>query len=232
MKKCLLFAFLLLINTLVLYAANDRQLIRQGNRYFEQGRFVEAEAIYRQVLEADPGNRAAQYNLGNALYRQGRLEEAAEIFEGLTGMLPDEAKKAEAWHNLGNSRLKSGNIAESIEAYKQALRLAPMDDDTRYNLAYALQLLDELPPDASSQNGEDGDDQEQQNDTDHDPAISQDDDRTDPQSGDMPPPHPEQLSPEDAERILEALRQQEQKIQEEINREEEVQPAVRPRREW
>ncbi|MDR4987370.1 MAG: tetratricopeptide repeat protein [Bacteroidales bacterium] len=213
-------------------AANDRQLIRQGNRYFEKERFIEAEATYRQVLETDPGNRAALYNLGNALYRQGRLEEAAEIYQGLTGMLPDEAKQAEAWHNLGNSLLKSGNIAESIEAYKQALRLAPMDDDTRYNLAYALQLLDELPPDDSPQNGEDGDDQDEQNDTDHEPAASPDDGQQEPQPGDSTPPRPDQLSPEDAERILEALRQQEQKIQEEINREEEEQPAVRPRRDW
>ncbi len=224
-----------------LVAGNDLQLLRQGNRFFEEGNYLEAEAKYRKALELNETNYRAWHNLGNALYHQGRLEEAADIYNRLLGKVPSDQARAAGWHNLGNSLLGNGQVAESIEAYKQALRLAPDDEDTRYNLAYALNMLEEMPPDASGQGEGDGEDdgeeqqqdqKQEEGDDDNEQGTGEDQDSEQQNQEDRMAERPEQMSPEDAERILDALRQQEQKVQEDINRESETSQPARPRRQW
>lgn len=240
-KALILTIINLMVFLSLIFGGQDLQLLRQGNKLFEEGDFVGAEQSYRQALEMNSDNPRAWHNLGNALYKQGRLEEAQEVFTQLTQKRAASSDlRAAGWHNLGNTLLGSGQIPESIDAFKEALRLAPDDDDTRYNLAYALNLLEDPPPDASDQDG-DGDDSDDQQDQEQGPD---EDDGNDDQNGDASPEmqpetgddqlaeRPDQLSPQDAERILEALRQQEQRIQEEINREEETLEPVRSQREW
>ncbi|TVR40741.1 MAG: tetratricopeptide repeat protein [Bacteroidia bacterium] len=221
-----------------IYAGDGRQLIREGNSLFQEGRFEEAEDKYRQALEAGADQFAALFNLGNTLYKQGRLEEAGEIFSGLTHAASSDQKRAKAFHNLGNSFLGAGQIAESIEAYKNALRISPDEEDTRYNLAYALNLLDEMPPMEQPANGDgNGEDDDEQQQDDMPGEADDDEDKGDQQE----PGHSDrerqqetidQLTHEDAERILDALRQQEQEIQEQINREDRRSEPVRSEREW
>jgi len=205
------FVMLLLLLAGNIFATDVRQWIREGNNLFEEGRYAEAEEKYLQSLEHDADNFKALFNLGNALYMQGRLGEAQEVFDALSFVAPSDEGKASALHNLGNAYLGAGQIPESIEAYKRALRLMPDEEDTRYNLAYALNLLDEMPPAEEPQH----------------------DDTTPPTSEeDISPDRIDQLSPQDAERILEAMKQQEQKIQERINREDQTREPVRTIREW
>ncbi len=238
-KALVLFIFKITLFVALVYGGNERQLLRQGNKLFETGEYAVAEQKYREALEIDPDNLKAWHNLGNTLYKQGRLEEAKEIFSQLTqeGTAPADLRAA-GWHNLGNTLLGSGNIPESIGAYKEALRLSPDDDDTRYNLAYALNLLDEPPPNDQDQNdhGEDGD-AEQEPQQDEDQGDDDSDSEPSPDHGhegadDQMAERPDRLSPQDAERILEALRQQEQKVQENIDREEQISEPVRSQREW
>ncbi len=240
MKKLFSITTILLTISLVTFADNQRQLLREGNRLFEEGKYVEAEAMYRKSLEADPNKYRAWHNLGNALYYQGRLEEASGVYQEMIRQAPSDAARAAGWHNLGNSLLAEGNIAESIEAYKEGLRLAPMDEDTRYNLAYAFNLLEEQPPqpqDESCDGDGEGDEEQEQPQNDENGDEEQDGESAperDQQDGDQdqsPVQRPENLTPEEAERILEALRQQEQKVQEEINRDQSSEP-VRREREW
>ncbi len=236
----ILITCLLFLLSVHLHAGNELQLLREGNSFFEEGRYVEAEDRYRQTLELNSRNYKALHNLGNALYHQGRLEEAAKVYQQLLALSPSDDTRAAGWHNLGNSLLGKGEIAESIEAYKNALRLAPMDDDTRYNLAYAFKLLEEMPHGGESQtdsgDGENGEGEQQQPPDDGDDEQKQEsqssagDDQDDREQS--MPERPEQLTPEDAERILEALGQQEQKVQEKINRESQSTEPVRTEREW
>ncbi len=238
-KSVVLILLLLAGNT---YASDVRQWIREGNKFFEEGRYAEAEAKYRQSLDEEGDNFKALFNLGNALYMQGRLDEAQEVFDALSYGAPSDEGRASALHNLGNAYLGAGQIPKSIEAYKRALRLMPDEEDTRYNLAYALKLLDEMPPEGEPQQ-DDADDRDE-GDESQDPGAQEkegDDEKDDGPHDDKRPPAAEedisperidQLTQEDAERILEALKQQEQKIQEEINRENRTRERVRTEREW
>ena len=97
---------------------SQRQLIRKGNKAYEAGKFSEAEKEYRRAGEAGEPSGKAAYNLGNALYRQKRFEEAAGAYRSVADMKLSDAEKARVYHNLGNSLLEQKKYEESIEAYK------------------------------------------------------------------------------------------------------------------
>jgi tetratricopeptide (TPR) repeat protein len=226
--------FLIVILTVAFFSKafsqQENQEIRRGNREYKDENFSEAELNYREALESNPQNIKALYNLANSLYKQGRYDEAANILEGLTGMELSDSQRADILHNLGNANIGNQKIEEGIEAYKNSLRLRPEDMDTRHNLAYAMRLLQEQEQQQQEQNqdqeqdeNEDKDDQQPQP---QDQEQEQDDQQQERQ------PRPDQISPQDAERILDAMNQQEQKVQEKIEREEKVRQPARPEREW
>ena len=204
------------------FAKSDRQQIRQGNKLYQAEKFNEAEVRYRQSLQQNPQNLKGMFNLGNALYRQGRFDEAAQLYQGLSSIATNDRQKAYAYHNLGNSLLKSQKYAESVEAYKNSLRINPDDEQTRFNLAYAMRQLQEQPP--QNQGNDKQDDQEQQQ-------------NQQPQQGEneqprQQQPKPNQISPQDAERILDALNQKEQNVHQELNPNQTQRPPARQAKEW
>jgi len=232
-------AFFAGLSSFYLYAANENQAIRRGNDHYKDGRFQDAEIEYRRALELNNQNHKALFNLGNALYKQERYQEAAEIFDALTRIAPDNIDNASAFHNLGNAMLGDGKFAESVQAYKDALRLKPDDEETRYNLAYAMKMLQENPPQEQSgdqQNQEgDNDEQEQENQQGQEEQAGQ---QEQPEEGQQQAQEqqaqqrPEQISKQDAERILDALNQQEQKVLEEMQRQQSQSQRGRSEKVW
>ncbi len=104
--------------------------------------YQSAEVQYRKALSSNKNYDKANYNLGTALYRQERYDEAAQYFKGVAEQPSADAKlRAKAYHNLGNSLMKQENYSESVNAFKNSLKLDPSDLDTKYNLEYAKQKL-------------------------------------------------------------------------------------------
>lgn len=225
--KTFIVLMLFLSSSAFMHAQSDNQLIRKGNKEFEQENYQDAEIHYRRALEENPNNSKALYNLANSLYRQGRFDESINILDGLSQKDLGKISKSDVYHNLGNAQLGEQQIRESIDSYKNALKLDPTDHDTRYNLAYAMNLLDEMEQQQQDdpENGEDEQEQEQE-------QPERDEEGEQQPEQDEQQPMPDQISQEDAERILDALNQMEQKIQEEIKREESEVPRVKPEREW
>lgn len=132
-KKAAMTVALLLMATMAM-AQTDRQLIRQGNKQFRSGNYAEAEVSYRKSVEKNPRNAQAAYNLGNALLAQKKDSAAVQQFEQAAKMETNPQRKALAYHNIGVVCQSHQMFGEAIEAYKEALRLQPKDDTTRYNL--------------------------------------------------------------------------------------------------
>jgi Flp pilus assembly protein TadD len=88
------------------------------------GRLGEAEAIYRQVLEADRKNVNALYLLGLMTQATRRFEESAELFRRATKINPTSAKY---WINLGLSAggMGLGRTDEALVAFRKAVALDP-----------------------------------------------------------------------------------------------------------
>lgn len=75
-----------------------------------------ADGYYRKCLRNDPEFPSARNNLGWALYRQGRFEEALAIFEDCI------RRKIDGSHprrNKARTLVRLGRIAEAVEVWKQ-----------------------------------------------------------------------------------------------------------------
>ena len=147
-------------------AQASRHQLREGNRSYNKQHYEQAEVSYRRALERDSSDFRGQYNLANDLYRQKKYDEAARHYQqALSAPHITTNQKAQTLHNQGNSFLKLAQESEqgqqglqqAINSYQEALKLDPKNDDTRYNLAYARRLLQQQ----QQQQGGGGQDQQQ-----------------------------------------------------------------------
>ncbi len=165
----ILFVGLFLIFGVSLFGQNDKKYIREGNKEFANENFEKSELSYRKAVELAKAPFKASFNVGDALYKQEKYDEAAKQFEHLSESDIEKAAKGAMYHNLGNSMLQSNKLEESIEAYKDALRNNPNDLETKYNLAFAQDKLKEQQQEQQQQNKDNKDqDKKRQKDKDKD----------------------------------------------------------------
>lgn len=113
----------------------------EGNKKLSEDNFVAAEADYRIAISESQENTAAPFNLGNAYYKNETYSEAFGRFKEAGEIATAKTEKHKAYHNMGNVFMKRKEYAKAVEAYKEALRNDPTDEETRYNLALAKELL-------------------------------------------------------------------------------------------
>ena len=221
-------------------AQSERSLIRDGNGAYKQGKFADAEVNYRKALNKNQEIESGTFNLGDALYKQGRFDEAAEQYRIAATRQHENDAKAQALHNLGNSLVKGNKIPDGIAAYKEALKLNPKDADTKYNLEYAKALLqqqqqkkqDQKKDDKKDQQKQDKSKEDQKKDQQKQNQQKQDQQKQDQQNQDQQQQTQQkeqdkqqgkqakkmQISKEDAERILQALRNEERDVQKKLKK--------------
>ena len=228
MRK-LLIIILLVPLSIVGFSQKEAKLIRKGNSQFNKGAFKEAEINYRKSLELNTNSIKGEFNLGDALYSQENYEESAKVFDGIREKITDKNQKSEVYHNLGNSLLESDKYKESIEAYKNALRSNPNDMDTKYNLEYAKQKLKEQEDQKKDQNkdqnkdkNKDKEDQkkDQEKKQDQQDQKKQEDQKGEQDKDNQEQPQSKQISKKDAERMLEALKNEEKKTLEKLKKDQ------------
>ena len=118
-----------------------RAEVREGNKLYNQLKFEEAEIAYKKALDKNPNYGKASYNLANTIYQQNKNKEAVFQYDLAEKIAPDKMSKAETFHNMGNSFMKEKQYDKAVDAYKNSMRNNFKDDETRYNLAMAQQLL-------------------------------------------------------------------------------------------
>lgn len=138
--KGLILTFLICI-ALVAFAQSVNAYIKQGNQHYMQARFDLAEAQYRLALQEDPDSKEAKFNLANALHQLKKYDQANQLFDQLQASAKDSFTRSMSAYNQGVAYTKQKNLEESIEKYKQALRMAPDDQQARENLQKALREL-------------------------------------------------------------------------------------------
>ena len=223
-----------------LLSQNEKKAVHHGNESYNSGKTAEAANYYRKSLKEKPDYRKANFNLGDALYKTALdikskkiktpdprmtpdsaanivFDQAAEQFEVVAKSVSNADTIQKAWHNYGNARLQQKNYEDAVSAYKKALKINPKDEDTRYNLAYALNQL-------KKQQQQQGQNQQQQQQQQQQQKENQD-------KKEQKQPQPEELSKEQAEQILNALKNSEKKSQGEKKK---VQSGnvVKPEKDW
>jgi Ca-activated chloride channel family protein len=199
----------LLLIAVAAQAQTDRQYVRQGNKLFQKGDFEHAEVAYAKAIEKNEKNPQAHYNLGNALMAQRKDSAAVVQFQAAGQLETNPLRKSQAYHNIGVVCQQNKLYGDAIEAYKQALRLNPNDDETRYNLAlckHEKQKQDQNQQN-QNQNQQNKDDQQKKDNQDKQEQKQQDQDQQKQQE------QKPQMSKENAEQLLNAAMQQEKQTQ-------------------
>jgi protein O-mannosyl-transferase len=99
--------------------------------------FTDALIHLRKVLNAQPTNAIAHYNLGIIAQAEGKPDEAISAYEAAVRLDPNHAG---AFNNLGIVQASQGLIPEATGSFRQSLRLAPGKASTHRNLAMVLQV--------------------------------------------------------------------------------------------
>lgn len=258
MKNLLL--YILLTLSFAVSAQEKDKILPGANEEYKQNKFVDAEANYRISASKFPKRAAASYNLGNTIYRQNQSSEAKYAYANAIKNAKTRPEKHKAYHNLGNTFMKEKDYSQAVEAYKEALRNDPTDDETRYNYAYAKQKLKENPPknDQNKDKNKDKDkDKDKNKDKDKDKNKDQDKDKdkkddkddkgdkdkdkngkNDPKKDDKsdnngePKPMPGGISKERVQNLLDAVNNEEKKIQDKVNAQKVKGNPKKPEKDW
>lgn len=246
----------------VLLAAKEaNNYVYDANKLIDENDFISAEKEYRKAISKQGTSVPGIYNLGNSYINKGNLDEAIYRLSQAAKIATSKSEKHKIYHNIGNVLMKNKKCKEAVEAYKNALRNNPTDNETRYNLALAKICAeqqqgqddnkedgeDEDKKDQDKKDGDDKKDQDQKDEGDQDQKDGDDekddkgkpkDDKKDEGKGDdkqnQPPPQPRQgqMSPQQVRNLLEAMNNQEQKVQEKINAEKQKGVKVKTEKDW
>jgi Ca-activated chloride channel family protein len=252
-----------------------KELVSDASLALADDKFVEGEAEYRKAIAINPKSETAKYNLGNAYYNKEKNDEAMSRFEQAASVATAKGDKHGAYHNLGNTYMNAKKYQDAVDAYKNALRNNPNDDETRYNLALAKDMLEKNPPKGGDGDNKDQDKNQDKNDKNEDSQDKKDeegkdkegdkgDDKEDKDKGDekddekkgeneenkgkpdkpnegekdksdkqqQQQPQPGQMSPQQIKNLLEAMNNEEQKVQEKINAKKQKGAKVKSEKDW
>jgi tetratricopeptide (TPR) repeat protein len=101
----------------------------------------DALRVFEKAVQLLPEDTDCRSNLGTALRRQGRLEEAATAFRFALRLKPTIP---ELWNNLGNVQKDLGQFADAITSYRRALALRPHFPQPHNNLGNVLLSIGKL----------------------------------------------------------------------------------------
>jgi len=248
MKKYIIL-ILIILNGSVLFAQDAKTYIYKGNQLYDQKNFKEAEADYQKAIQQKKMPLESNFNMGDAMYKQKKFDNAAKNFTTIATTTKDPQVKASAYHNLGNSLLESKKYDESIDAYKKALMTNPKDDATRYNLAYAQEMLKkQKDQNKNNQNKNNQNNQNNQNKSKNDKGDpnknkqdqnkqnqNQDPNKQDPGKQDQQKQQQQPkdgISKDDAQRMLNALNDQEQGTQDKLKNKKLKGTGTRVLKDW
>ena len=224
----LVFIILLSACGMASFAQKERKLIREGNSFYEKGKFKEAEMNYRKALDANKNSTRGLFNLGDAVYQQKNFEESSKIFGNLAGSKLPSTDKANVFHNLGNSLLEAKDYEKSILAYQNALLNNPSDMDTKYNLEYAKLMMKKQQQQQKQQQQKKKDQQnkDKKDQKKNEQNKDQKSDKKDQQD------QSKKISKEDADRMLEAMKKDEKKTLQKLKKDKAKVQQVLIEKDW
>ena len=211
--------------------------IKKGNNSFEENTVL-SEQNYRKAISVSPEFVKGQYNFSNNLYENEYYDEALLNQIEASKYAKTTVDKHQIFHNIGNILMKQEMCKEAVEAYKNALKNNPKDDESRYNLALAKDCAKEDENENESEGEDEDEDKEKDKEKDNNDNQKDDKDQQgdeekenedqkennkddkDQQSEDKNndnKPREKKLSPQQIKNILEAMNQEESKVQEKMN---------------
>lgn len=221
MKKLISILTIILFAQASLFAQKESSDVRHGNKQYRKQNYTEAEVNYRRGLEANKNSYEAHYNLGDALFKQDKYADAQAEFETAAKILDkrdDKTRYSKAMHNIGNCAFAQQQYDKAVAAYQESLRSNPKDNDTRYNLVKAMEMLQQQQQQQQNQDKQDQKQDQQQQQQEQQEQQDQNQDQQEQQQQEQQ--SEDQMDKETAEQILQALEQDEQDTQEKLQKQQ------------
>lgn len=227
--KHLFFIFVcLLFSASSVWADDFTDLVGKGNTAVLEGDYQTALDYYHQAEVERPETPELEYNIAGALYHDQKYEEAVDKLQRSL-VIQDVNKEASAHYNLGSVYYRMGDFQNAIQSYQRSLEIIPEDIDAKYNLELARKMLKEQmkPENKDQQEQQEQEqkkqDQEQQEEEQEEQEKQQQDEQDQENEDQEQQPQPQErdedeMSKEDAERILNALKDDEKDLQKEQQR--------------
>ena len=231
--------------TLFLFlSASSVEDARRANDAFENGNYQQAVELYQQAIDEDPENAKLYFNLASALHKVGKTEEAIQVYDRFEDLSESAEEQSYASYNQGTMLTEQNKYDEAVEYFREALKKNPNDPDARHNYELALQKQQQQEQQQQQQDQESGQNDQQQNqdqqqrqDGNNNEQQDQNQNQQQPQGGQQdqeqqeneqrqPQPQPTEMTPEEAQNILDALKQLERELLENMKKESSETPTT------
>jgi len=222
------------------YGQMEKEILREGNKLYQEGKFEEAQFKYTEAELLDRTTKAG-FNKANAQFRGEQVDDAIATYESLGAK--NDLEKARIQHNIGNGYMQKGELDKAVDAYKEALRANPKSNESRYNLMVAMkqqQQEQEQQQEQQDQNQdqkkenqdkqENKEQQEQQQEEEKKEEKKEEEQKEEEQQQqeqDQPKPNEQQ-----AEQMLKAMEEQEKKAQEKMQKAKMKGVKVKIEKDW
>jgi len=237
-----------LISMLLFGPGDGKKKGKQGNALYEKEQYGEAAEAFRlgisAIQESGPGpvHAGLLNNLGAALYRSGNMEEASKAFASAVQMAASEADVARSSYNAGNAAASNKQLEAALAQFRQSLLADPTNQDAKFNYEFVKRQLEQQQQqqqnqqdqnqDQNEENKEENQDQQKSDQEQENQDQQQQQDQEQQQQSEeqeqqqqQEQPDPTKLSQEEAQRILEALENEEEQLLRQVQK-----MKTRPRR--
>jgi Ca-activated chloride channel family protein len=162
MKKILI-VILFLCVTSAAFAASKERSVKRGNAFYRKGDYAASLKSYQDALKEQPDSPAINFNLGTALYKDKKYDEAVDhLQKGLLG--EDSVLQKNTHFNLGNALYQQGMtfgdghidqaiaaLTESLRHFETVMNVDDKDSDAGYNHTIVQKELERLKKEKQQQ---------------------------------------------------------------------------------
>ncbi len=230
--------FIFILMKMTSFSQTAHKMLREGDASYKKEDYKTAEENYKKSLEAQSSSKG-NFNLGNAIFKQQRFDDAIKQYDGIANKSSDNSLKSSALYNKGNAHFWKKEYDKAVEAYKESLRLNPKDEDAKMNLAKAKRMVQEQQKQQQKQQNQQNQQQnqkdkkdeqkknEQQNEQQNQQQQPKDQQQQNQQQNTEPDKQPEQnpqqqsqqdLKKEEAKRMLQIMDDEERKVQQRLKK--------------
>ncbi|MGB5942476.1 MAG: tetratricopeptide repeat protein [Leeuwenhoekiella sp.] len=208
-----------------------------GNSYYKNKRYAEGMARYNQAIEVAKNKtekHQAFHNLGNALYQQGDFKNAVEAYKNA---LRNDPTDEETRYNLALAKKEEEQDGGGGGGDDDKEQDQDKDQEQDQDQKGEDKKDENGDPKEEGDEGEEKEDQKNEGDQDEKEDGKPDEkegENKKPENGEQQPqqPQPGQLSPQQVKSLLEAMKNEENKVQEKLNAEKVKGAKVKSEKDW
>ena len=119
----------------------QQNILQQALAHHRAGRLPRAEALYRQILRAEPDNPEALHFLGMLAHQAGKSRIAAAMIEKALSSKPDYV---DAYNSLAMIHVEQGKMDDAAATFRRALSIKPDYAELHSNLGNTLKAQGRL----------------------------------------------------------------------------------------